>query len=291
MTYTISCYPKNHAYHETFFEVIRFIKKHNDHYRFLTIHWSRFEWMFARDCMKDETLDQIIIFRNEDNEISGILTFEDDPGTWFAIYDQNPELKALMVDYFDTHFEGDLIIPHDPFITTLLEQKGYEKMDWMDPISWFSIKDFELPKPGGYQIRSLEEDYRLEEIHHALWLGFNHGPEITYTKQELEDRKSMTSSPHFKKKYTFAAHHDTHYVAYAGIWFIEGSKTALIEPVATVPDHRRKGLAQACIYHAFNEVKKDGAEAIFVGSNTKFYQDIGFKLYDASYRYTKKKNG
>jgi predicted N-acetyltransferase YhbS len=161
----------------------------------------------------------------------------------------------------------------------------------MQPISWFSPKEIDLPKPQGYQIKSIEQDYRLEEVHHALWLGFNHGPDITYTQQELDDRKSMTSSPHFKKKYTFAAHHDNHYVAYAGIWFIEGSKTALIEPVATVPDHRRKGLAQACIYHAINEAKKDGAEAIFVGSNTKFYQDIGFKLYDASYRYTKKKNG
>ena len=290
MNYTVEHYPKNHAYHETFFEVISFLKRKNDEFRFLTFHWSRFEWMFARDCMKDEDLDQIIIFRDDEQKICGLLSFEDNPGTWFAVYDQYPELKLKMLDYFDQQLKGELIIPDDLLMDEWLQQKGYAKHeDWRDPISWFSLDDFDLPLCEGYTFKSLEEDYRLDQVHHALWLGFNHGPDITYTAQEIEDRRSMTSSPHFKKRYTYVAHHEGHYVCYAGIWFIEGSKTALIEPVATVPEHRRKGLAQACIYHAIRAAKKDGAKHVFVGSHTKFYQDIGFRLYDGAYLYQKKK--
>lgn len=289
MTYHITQYPKSHAYHETFFEVVSYIKKKNDDFRFLTFHWSRFEWMFARDCVKDEDADQIMIFRDQEHNICGILTFEDRPGVWYAIYDEEPTLKAYMINYFIEHMKGELVIPHDLMIHTMLMDKGYEKKEgWFDPISYFAKDDIHVPTYEGYTFKSLEEDYRLDQVHHALWLGFDHGPEITYTEQELKDRQSMTSSPHFKKRYTYAAHHGNHYVAYAGIWFIEGSKTALIEPVATVPAHRRKGLAQVCIYHAILAAKKDGAKHIFVGSHTKFYQDIGFKLYDGSYCYQKK---
>lgn len=288
MLYTIHRYPKDKSYHHTFFEVISFIQQQNEKLQFLSFHWSRFEWMIARDNMDLETLEDIIIFRDQASRIVGMLIVEDRPGEWFMIYHQDKQLKVMMVHYIVDILKGDIICPIDEDITNICISLGYQQDDWKDPISIFDHSYLNLSIPENYHITSLEEDYRLDQIHHVLWLGFNHGDDIVYDENNLEDRRHMTSSPHFNKRYTFVAQHDTTYVSYAGIWYIKGDKTALIEPVATIPNHRRKGLAEACIMHAIHEAVKDGASNIFVGSDMKFYQDIGFKQFDYMVKFHKK---
>lgn len=197
-------------------------------------------------------------------------------------------LKNTWLNTSLNHPNDDVIVSKDPEMIELLTQSNYEKLDWIDPIAKFNLSSFQIPETIGYHIKSLEEDYRLEEIHYALWKGFGHGDDISYDAKNLMDRKHMTSSPNFKKSYTYVAHKDHHYVSYAGIWYLKGFKTALIEPVATIPEERRKGLSKACIYRAIQEAVKDGAKDIFVGSTQKFYYDIGFIPYDEAYRFHKK---
>lgn len=286
MPFHMTCYPADKSYHETFHQVVRFLNVFNEKHEFLHFHWSRWEWMFARDNIKIEDLKQIKLFLDDQNEIKGLLTFEDEPGVWFLIFQDDLELKKEMVKYLiQDHPKDDIIIPKDLEMIHLLEKESYEKIDWTDPIAKFNLKSFEIPETKGYEIKSLTDDYKLDQIHYALWHGFNHLEEITYTKQDLEDRRHMTSSPNFKKSLTFVAHQDGHYVSYAGIWHLNHSKTALVEPVATVPKHRRKGLSKSCIYHAIKEALKDGAVDIFVGSTQKFYYDIGFIPYYEAFRY------
>jgi len=288
MPYVIKHYPNDTSYHKVFHDVVTFLSNMNEKYQFLHFHWSRFEGMFARGDLKTEELSSISLFVDDQDQIKGLLTYEDEPHLWFAIYEDHIDLKKAIFDYyFKHHKEDDLIIPHDLEMMTLLNDANYEKTDWIDSIMRFSLDDFEYPHLLDFHIKSLEEDYRLDQIHHALWKGFNHGDDIDYSIENLESRRHMTSSPHFKKKYTFVAIKDDSYVSYAGIWYLDQTKTALIEPVATVPEHRRKGLSKACIYHAIKEVRKDGAKDIFVDSTQQFYKDIGFEMYHEAYRFKK----
>ncbi|MCK4973000.1 MAG: GNAT family N-acetyltransferase, partial [Candidatus Heimdallarchaeota archaeon] len=70
---------------------------------------------------------------------------------------------------------------------------------------------------------------------------------------------------------------DRELVSFCLIWFDEKNKIAILEPVGTNPDHRKKGLAKIVVYEAINRVKKEGAEKIYVGDGQQFYLSIGFK--------------
>jgi predicted N-acetyltransferase YhbS len=62
------------------------------------------------------------------------------------------------------------------------------------------------------------------------------------------------------------------------MWYDEGEKTAYIEPVCTVPEYRKRGLAKIAVYEAMQRCENMGAERAIVISNQPFYFKIGFKV-------------
>jgi hypothetical protein len=285
--YQVTNYPQKKGYTKEFFEVLNFLKALNDKYQYITFHWSRWEWMFARDGFDEMDLSTIAIFR-QDNEIKGLILIEDEPNLLFLIYEFEDYIREEILNYIIRNdLRQDLVVPEDELMINLLKDNRYYQTEWKEPVTKFSKGDFKVPEIEGYSIVSLERDYRLDQIHHALWRGFNHGDDIDYSKENLEGRRHMTSSPNFKKKYTYVAIKDGKYQSYAGIWYLNNTKTALIEPVATVPEHRRKGLAEACILNCIKVAKEDGAKDIFVGSNQPFYLHMGFEHFAWAYRFKK----
>lgn len=286
--YKIIDFKQEKNYNEDFYTVLNFIKELNEDYKYLYFHWSRWEWMFARDNLKESELSQIKLFYNDDNNLDGVVLYEDEPNTFFIIYKFKENIREEIVNFIlKNKLSQNIILPRDGQMLKLLENEDYYNHGKYDPVSIFKLEEFEIPETPGYEIISLEEDYRLDQIHHVLWRGFNHGDEVDYSEENLLSRQHMTSSPNFKKNYTFVAIKDDKYQAYSGIWYMKNSNTALIEPVATVPNHRRKGLAKACIYNCIAQVLNEGAKDIFVGSTQKFYFDIGFEEYDYAYKLSK----
>jgi predicted N-acetyltransferase YhbS len=280
----IKHYPKDSSYGEVFRRVISFLNEQNERLEAIHFHWSRFEWMIARHSFKVDDLSQITLFER-DQRIVGALIFEDEPGILFAIHTDDFAVKKSMVDYvIERDIKDDLVISRDDEMIDLLSER-YRKLDWIDPVTRFELHDFRVPMVEGYTFSSLAEEAKLEEIHRALWLGFDHGDDITYSKQDLADRKRLISSPNFDRRYGYVAVKDGHYVSYASIWYMKGTSTALIEPVATTPKHRRKGLAKACIYRAILAVLNDGAKHVFVGSNRDVYIKMGFSSFDYALRF------
>jgi hypothetical protein len=151
--YDVYHYPKEKGYQNDFFRVIDFLNNFNDKYEFIFMHWSRFEWMFGRDSFKAEDLENIAMFQ-KDGDIKGILLFEDDPNdVYFAVYEDDDTLKKEMVEYFVKHHpESDMIIPEDETMKNLLANYGFEKTDWIDPVTKFSRIDFETPNTNGFEI-------------------------------------------------------------------------------------------------------------------------------------------
>ena len=82
---------------------------------------------------------------------------------------------------------------------------------------------------------------------------------------------------------------DNHFVSFCGMWYDTATDYALIEPVATDPDYRGKGLAQAAVLEGIRRVKNMGAKRVFVGSNQQFYYSIGLFPYKKSTMWKKQK--
>ncbi len=280
----ITHYPKDSSYGDAFNRVVRFLNEQNERLENIHFHWSRFEWMIARHSFKEEDLALITLFER-DQRIVGALIFEDETGVLFAIHEDDREVKKEILNYVtENDIKDDLIVGRDDEMIDLLSER-YQKIDWIDPVTRFEPTDFIVPSVPGYTFKNLSEDPELKEIHYALWRGFDHGDDVIYGEKELSDRLRLISSPNFDRRYGYVAIKDGHYVSYASIWYMKGTSTALIEPVATTPEHRRKGLAKACIYQAIEAVRNDGASHVFVGSNRDVYLKMGFVPFDYAIRF------
>jgi predicted N-acetyltransferase YhbS len=68
------------------------------------------------------------------------------------------------------------------------------------------------------------------------------------------------------------------FVSYAGLWMDPVNRIANLEPVATDPDHRRRGLASAAIVEGLRRVRTEGATTVWVGSDHPLYTSLGFRV-------------
>ncbi len=65
------------------------------------------------------------------------------------------------------------------------------------------------------------------------------------------------------------------YACYSGMWWTPENKLAYMEPLCTVPEHRKKGLAAAALSKHYRNLKPLGATHITGGSDP-FYKKLGF---------------
>ena len=94
---------------------------------------------------------------------------------------------------------------------------------------------------------------------------------------DIDCRIHMQSGPNFRKDLTTvikAPNGD--YVCFAGMWFDEKNKYAYLEPLATVPKYRRKGLATIALMTGMKKTNALGATYCFGGVHD-FYTAIGFE--------------
>ncbi len=218
-------------------------------------------------------------------ELVGVACYEMGPGECFlSVREGYDHLLSDMLDYAErelaTISDGKRTL--NVWITDkeqekrqLLQKKGYEKI-YTEPITIFSYEnDFvEVDLPQGYSLFSLEEENDIKKIHACLWKGFDHGPD---PDDDLEGRLFMQSGPDFRKDLTMiikAPNGD--YACYLGMWFDDQNKYAYTEPLATVPEHRRKGLATIALTEAMKKTKELGAKYCF-GGVPDFYKSIGFE--------------
>jgi predicted N-acetyltransferase YhbS len=69
--------------------------------------------------------------------------------------------------------------------------------------------------------------------------------------------------------------------------FIPRSKVAYVEPVATDPEYRCRGLGKAAVSESIRRVANFGAEVVWVGSGLEFYFAMGFEKKFTIYPWVK----
>lgn len=66
------------------------------------------------------------------------------------------------------------------------------------------------------------------------------------------------------------------FVSYCGTWYEPINGYAYVEPVATDPDYRRRGLGRAAVLEGIRRCGELGATVAYVGSDLEFYEALGF---------------
>ena len=264
-----------------------------DVYRFLTDNYSLdtlnsylfppvFEYALTHPAFNHKLAHRFRLWE-DDGELVGIVCYEMDIGQCFLITDEehtcllNEMLayaeKSLSLIKNGKHVLRVWVTDHELDKSAMLLEKEYTRID-SEPVNIFSydqpFSNLELPE--GYEIISLEDENDFHKINACLWKGFNHGDT---PDDDIDCRMLMQSGPHFRRDLTTVIKAPNgEYACFAGMWFDEINGYAYLEPLATIPEHRRRGLATIAFTEGMKKTKALGATYCFGGA-VGFYTAIG----------------
>jgi hypothetical protein len=227
----------------------------------------------------------------DNNDLVGIACYEMDLGECFLCtkigYDL---LLPEMVEYSEKNLAAIIenkkslsiwLTEKEILKKSILEKMGYKKKE-TTPVTIFPY-DKPFPNrilPRGFSVISLDDENDVKKIHSCLWKGFDRGNEVKDDPRNVynvDGRILMQSGPTFRKDLTtIIKASDGEYVCYAGMRVDEKNNYAYLEPLATVPEYRRSGLATIALTEAMKKTKLLGAKYCFGGSG-KYYSSIGFE--------------
>lgn len=280
MDYRIETYKSCERFNEQYPQIYRFLLNaeafaFNEHF-----HWGRFEWMQMHTLLQEDSLTKITLFRDEHAEIVGMLTFD-------TFYDDRVYLlhtssdKGLLNKMVDAVLEAEpgaatiKVNSKDEILAEVLRERQFVRTHKDGSVLELDLSgELDYTVPDAYAI-SPEEfvmDHRQYQL--VIHKGFdNAGLPAPWDAEFLSLlSRGYNNNPGLK---TFAIAKNT-YCAHCGLWYTEGT-TAYVEPVVTLPEHRRKGLARAVIYEACKRAKASGARRATVLSDQEFYHKIGFR--------------
>ena len=126
----------------------------------------------------------------------------------------------------------------------------------------------DAPMAPGYTIRSLGDGLELLERCYASGLGFHEG-DINTAVENRDDPTwylNIQNAPLYRRDLDLVAiAPDGAVAAFCTIWFDDVTRSAYIEPLATVPAHRRRGLGRALLTEGLRRLQRMGATRAFVG--------------------------
>ena len=287
MHYTIERYQNCVRFNEQYQELYQFLLhaeklEYNEHF-----HWGRFEWMHRHSYLDIDRLTSIVIFRDADGEIVGLITYDTsyDDRTYLIHTSEDADLLNAMVDAVLAGEESKAIIKvnsKDDALCAVLRKRQFERthrdntvltLDLSRELEYSLSEDYSISQPG-FDV----DDWQYQLVIHK---GFdNEGIPEKWSDEVL----ALTPNENADLK-VFAIAEDI-YCAHCGLWYTEGD-TAYVEPVVTVPQHRGQGLAKTVVYEACNRARKLGAKRATVLSDQKFYYRIGFECSSEVYCWEK----
>jgi len=243
------------------------------------------------------------LWENESGEVVGVVNIEHADeghrGWGEAFFQRHPAYGFLlpeMLDFAEAHLRNRernlLFIPiydYDEAFQAVVRARGYHRNDeytlW-DSVFTIQGEPPEYTLPEGYRLQSMADENDLERRRKAFGLGFNHPDPKDWPS--LLANQELQRAPDYRREldlYVVAPHGE--FASFCIAWWDEYNRIAMLEPVGTVPEHRRKGLARAVVLEAIQRVTALGAKEVFVGSDQAFYLSLGFKLQYAGHHWEK----
>jgi GNAT superfamily N-acetyltransferase len=196
-------------------------------------------------------------------------------------YLRNQERNLVYVPIYD----------YDVALIEAVQACGYERHE--KHTLWDAVYpvDGKIPKPelpDGYRLHSMADGGSdLDQRRKAFGLAFNH-PDPKDWPSRIS-YQGLQQAPDYRADLDiYVKAPDGAYAAFCIAWWDASNQIACLEPVGTIPEYRRKGLARAAVLEAIRRVASLGAARIFVGSDQAFYLSIGFELAFSAHHWVKR---
>lgn len=254
--------------------------------------WARWQWAFSLPSQDEANLNRITLWEN-DGEIVALATYELQLGEALLVVDAAhhhllPEVVAIAGERLvDAAGEVRFIVSdRDEPLQNAVYAAGYRPSDDREWDTFLPVSQA-MPNtdlPNGFRLASRADEPDDDLYGETLWRGFNRESKGPYapTAHARALYERLRSDPAYNLEHQILViAPDGTGAAFCGMWHMPGAQYAIVEPVATVPEHRRKGLARAAIHEAIRRVAAEGATRIWVGSDLPLYLAIGFRPFGA----------
>lgn len=240
-------------------------------------------WHVALNCQEREAIDDVVfLWETADGQIAAVLNPEGEGEAHLQVHPglRAPALEDEMLAVAEERLAADrdgqrkLVAWTDDQDTqrlAVLQRRGYTRGKWVER-QWRRDLDAPLPGvplPAGYTVRSLGDTGELPARSWASWRGF-HPDEPDKDYQGWEWYLNVQRCPLYRRDLDIvavapAATAGGEIASLCTLWYDDVTRSAYVEPVATVPGHQRLGLARAVITEGLRRVRRLGATRAFVG--------------------------
>lgn len=216
-----------------------------------------------------------------DGKIVGFCFYESQIGcAYLNLKDRYEILIPDMIKHAEQRLSKDgkslelKILLSQKNVVEVAKNMGYEKVkEWVVGIYDFSKAPLNYQLPEGF---SFEEPgkFDMNKMIEASWRGFDHDTE---PEGGVERGYHLISAPHSTPELdVIIKNSNDEYVCYAGMWMVPENNLAYMEPLCTVPEYRRMGLASAALSELYRRTVSRGATHMTGGAN-EFYFTIGYE--------------
>lgn len=255
--------------------------------------YARWDWATTHSCLQTAEIGRMGLWE-ENGRAVGAALFDCVPGDSFLMcLPGYGFLRKEMLAYARERMRGEgggfrVVIPEtDREYQALAAAAGLAPTPDAERDAAFFVGQTSLAYalPAGYRITDMRERYDMYQYGRVLWKGFNHekNGEGAYDDADHDswcgaDGEMRRENVDLSLKIAAVAP-DGNFCAYCGMWYAPGAGFAVVEPVATDPDHRRKGLGRAVVLEGIRRAANLGARLAVVGSGQQFYYSIGMRPY------------
>ena len=260
--------------------------------------WDYWIWFANPDIEKITLKENIFIWETEARKIAAVLNPEQRGQVFPQVHPdfRTSELDEEMITVAEEHLTTTgkdgyqklcyWIDSKDKSRQEMLIQRGFHKVESPESqeVQHRRLLDEPLPEPPiipDYIIRSQGDGLELLERCYASGLGF-HDDDI-HAARENRDHPNwyhhIQSAPLYRRDLDMVAvASDGSIASFCTIWFDDVTRTAYIEPVATVPAHQRHGLGKAVILEGLHRLKHMGCKVAFVGGYSQAANALYFSV-------------
>jgi mycothiol synthase len=244
-------------------------------------HVARFDYWrwFGIPTLGDGQLERdVFLWETEDGQIASVLNREEAGNAYLQVHPhlRTPDLEEAMIALAEEHLavrrEDRQVVTvwadaQDALRQDILKRRGYTRSKWTES-QWRRDLDAlipDVPLPPGYTVRPLGDVDELPARSWASWRGF-HPNEPDEDYKGWEWYHNIQRCPLYRRDLDIVAVAPGGEIAsFCTLWYDDVTRSAYVEPVATVPEHLRLGLARAAITEGLRRLQRLGATRAFVG--------------------------
>ena len=264
--------------------------------------WDYWWWFANVDIEKIPPEESIFLWETATGELAAVLNPEGRGQAFLQIHPawRTPELVDEMLATAEELLSvvGEngrnlqvFVDSKDTSLHEALSRRGFRRVERPGEQEFQHRRSLDVPLPEriqvpGYVIRPMGAGLELLERCYASGLGF-HADDI-HTARDNRDHPEwyhhIQNAPLYRRDLDIVAiAPDGSVASFATSWFDDVSRTAYIEPVATVPAHRQRGLGKAVILEALHRLQQMGCKVAFVGGYSKPANALYFSVMGPDY--------